>query len=393
MELIERNTGTISHKNKAIDRIATTLAKILPPPDPDLQLVVIIPAKDEAETIENILLAHINQQTRDHTILSKRLYEIIVLCHNCTDTTLLKCRQFAKSNPETKIHVLVLESKIADNVGGARRVLMNIAASRLKSRNGIIASTDADTVPDTHWIATLLAYSDKNVDLVCGLIKVDYSVMNGQPLKYLLAKDNYLMLQAKLESELLPDPENPWPRHYYNWGPNVAIKKHVYKSVGGINPLSFLEDVDLFNRVVEQGFKVRHCMEAMVTTSVRINSRCVEGFGAELKVWSENEGIPYRVEGLEKLRSRFEIYGLIKSYYEKPSLKTFNKIAKLSHIEPEQLALLSAKFRRYEAMMIYMKQHLSSCPVWNSIHPNICVLEACHQLESHLKIKPEMFSC
>ena len=390
MEILNDCATSVLKQIELIDSISITLSNELPPPHQDLNLVVIIPAKNEAEEIEKTLSAHINQKTRENEIVSSSTYEIIVLCHNCTDTTYATCQQFSEAHPQSNIHVLILNSEIANTVGAARRVLMNMASARLGNNHGIIASTDADTVPDTYWLSTLKSYITKNVDLVCGLINVDYKVIEGQALTYLRAKDNYLMLQAQLESKILPDPHDPWPRHNYNWGPNLAIKKHVYQSVGGIAPLPFLEDVDLFNKVVEKGYVVKHCMDTIVTTSVRINSRCEEGFGAELKVWTENDGIPYRVEGLHKLNSRFEIYGLIKQYYEKPSQETLVKISKLSQLKKKDIALLLSQFDRYETMMIYMKKHLNSSSIWNSFYPNICVIEACQELNQHLHPNSEI---
>lgn len=224
----------------------------------------------------------------------------------------------------------------------------------------------------------------KRCHLICGLIKADYSAVSGQVLNYLLAKDKYLMLQAHLESILIDNENDPWPRHNYSWGPNLAIKKHVYQNIGGIMPLSFLEDVDLYNRVVENGYVVRHCMNSIVTTSVRINSRCDEGFGAELKVWSENEGIPYCVEGLEKLKSRYQIYALVKDYYQNPSQHILEELSMQSHLKKKTIAALRSRFDRYEKMMIYMKKALSSCPIWNTLHPNISVFDANQELESYL---------
>ncbi|RXJ44364.1 glycosyltransferase [Gelidibacter gilvus] len=389
MEILNGIATSVLNPIKIMDSISISLSKELPPPNQDLKISVIIPAKNEAEEIEKTLLAHINQQTRQKEILPHSTYEIIVLCHNCNDNTYSKCQKFATAHPYANIHVLALNSEVANTVGAARRVLMNIASSRLPNSNGIIASTDADTIPDPFWLCSLESYIQTNVDLICGLINVDYNSIGGQPLTYLLAKDNYLMLQAKLESQMFPDPHDPWPRHNYNWGPNLAIKKYVYQSVGGITPLPFLEDVDLFNRVVEQGFVVKHCMDTIVKTSVRINSRCDEGFGAELKVWTENDGIPYRVEGLNKLKSRFGIYDLIKRYYENPSQEALIKISKLSHLKKKEVALLLSRFKRYETMMIYMKQHLTSCGIWNSFYPNICVMDAYQELNSHLHPSPK----
>src|SRR5690606_9971523 len=211
-----------------------------------------------------------------------------------------------------------LFSEIADTVGAARRVLMNIAANRLLQDNGLIISTDADTIPDKNWLVNVYGYLEKDISLICGYIKSDYTKLVPQASAYLKAKDDYLLLKARLETEFLPSIHDPWPRHSFHWGPNMAIKKSVYKAIGGIQPLHFLEDVSLFNSVISKGYKVRHCMDTQVTTSTRIKPRCNEGFGAELRVWTEYEGVAYNVEGLEKLKCRYGIYRDIKEFYISP---------------------------------------------------------------------------
>lgn len=365
-----------------IDTLSETLAKNLSPASPHLKIVVIIPAKNEASHIQLTLQALLDQQENSGNPFNPSIYEILVLCHNCTDTTYDICQEFRSTNAMANLQILRLNSEIATTVGSARRILMNIAYSRIQDPQGLIVSTDADTIADPYWLNTLKTYIKKNVGLVCGFIKADYHNIQGQALKYLLAKDLYLMLQAQLESLLLPDPKNPWPRHNYNWGPNLAIKRDVYKKVGGISLLSFLEDVDLYNKVAAQGYVVKHCMDAIVTTSVRIHSRCDEGFGAELKVWSEHEGIPYCVEGLQKLKLRFGIYKAIHKYYENRSLPIFNFICKQAHFKKNTLAAQLVRFSHPGAMVIYTKQHLTTSQSWNSLHPNISVFEACQELET-----------
>ena len=384
METLTDETSTHLNAIEIIDKLSINLSKQLPPALPDLKIVIIIPAKNEASDIEKTLLAHIGQKTKQNEVFPRSNYEIIILCHNCTDQTFEKCQKFRLAHPEPNIHVLILNSNLANTVGAARRVLMNIASDRLQNPNGLIASTDADTIPDVLWLYSLNEHAHTEVDLICGLITVDYNTISGQPLAYLQAKDNYLMLQAELESALFPNQQDPWPRHNYNWGPNLTIKKHVYKSIGGIAPLSFLEDVDLFNRVVENGYIVKHCMKTIVKTSIRINSRCEEGFGAELRVWTENDGIPYCVEGLTKLQARFEIYRLIKHHYKNPSQASLLQLSKLSLLNKKEIDLLLTRFSRYEAMMIYMKQHLTLCNSWNTLFPNVPVIEACEELNSYL---------
>ena len=365
-----------------IDRISKCLGRGLPSPHSGLKMVVIIPAKNEEDQILSTLQSF-SKQVHQDGFFDKEKFEILVLCHNCSDNTKKKCELFFASHPDLFGHVLYLHSRIANTVGAARRILMNIAYDRLPDDRGLIISTDADTLPDKKWLYHLEKYIEQETSLVCGIILSNVLGLQDQAMKYLLAKDEYLLLKSNLESKLLPDANDPWPRHNYHWGPNMAIKKAVYGAIGGIRPLHFLEDVDLYNRVKSEGYLVRHCLKSKVFTSTRTDSRCQEGFGAELRVWTDWEGVAYNVEGLEKLLSRYEIYGLIKEYYKSTSTKLLSQIATLAQIDKHELQRMFNTSERAEAMIIKMEEHLNKSEKWNSLYPNKGVIEVCKELKNY----------
>lgn len=369
---------------KMIDAIADRLKKTLPAPAHHLKIIVTIPAKNEENDIENILMSLLRQKVTSQ--LNPKTIEVLVLCHNCTDQTFLKCKDFFKSNTAIQGHVLELNSETANTIGAARRILMNIAAHRLSVDYGFIVCTDADTVADEKWFHYLNTYLQSKYAMICGLIDVDPKNLSLQAATFLKAKDEYLLLKSKLEAKLLPNVHDPWPRHNYNWGPNIAIKKKVYEAIGGIKPLHFLEDVDMYNRVMSAGFLVRHCRKVKVTTSTRINPRCNEGFGAELKDWTEIEGVKYLVEGYEKLVLRFDIYKRIKKQYSFPTEANADKIKKLAYISDEELSQLIMNSSCPEAAKIKMEIFLSHNEKWNQDHQNTEVFEACAQIRSFFKL-------
>lgn len=386
MEALDCSDSWENNSVEIIDRISNELGCTLPAPSKSLKMVVIIPAKNESQTIEKTLRSLNHQIDGDKAPFPKKSFEILVLAHNCSDDTFAKCDMYFKKNPLVHGHVLLLNSDIANTVGSARRVLMNIAFYRLSFVNGLIISTDADTVPDKKWLHNLEGYLEKEVSLICGLIVSNGRNLNQQALKYLRAKDEYLMLRSRLESTLLPNTHDPWPKHSYNWGPNLAIKKYVYGAIGGIKPLHFLEDVDMYNRVVGRGYIARHCMNSKVVTSTRIDSRCHEGFGAELRDWTEIDGVAYNVEGLEKLLARYEILGLIKNHFPISEEKHLLKISKLASLSMLDLKEMINQCQRVEALTIAMEEYLNKSTVWNSDFKNKGVLEVCKELNNYFKI-------
>ncbi|WP_026449476.1 glycosyltransferase [Aequorivita capsosiphonis] len=382
------STNRIQEKNKIdyIDQLSNEIAKNLSVPGKHLTMGVIIPAKNESETILETLTSLKIQEDHNSVLIDKEFYEVLILCHNCNDNTFEICTKFSKENSDINLHILELNSEVANTVGAARRVLMNIASSRL-NRNGLIISTDADTIPDKKWLFNLSHYINQDISLICGLINVNLQNLAPQTQKYLAAKDEYLLLKARFESEILPNEFDPWPRHSYNWGPNLAIRNQVYKAVGGINPLHFLEDVDLYNRVVSSGFKIRHCINSKVKTSTRIDSRCTEGFGAELRVWTDFEGVAYNVEGLDKLKSRYKIYNQIKDYFNNPSEVLLKNLCETAFIDKSQLLKMFHESSIPDSMIIKMEKYLNNCETWKTHFPNIGVVEACRELNEYFENK------
>lgn len=388
MELIEGIDSEEQSFIDFLDGIASQLSKTLPVPSANLKMVVIIPAKNEEEQIVNSLNSLAQQVSDEGEPLKSSEFEIIILCHNCSDSTKKKCEKFF-DRENIQGFVLSLNSEEANTVGAARRILMNIACNRLAIKNGFIISTDADTLAHKHWLFSISNYFNSNIDMVCGIIASTLDGLQPQAMEYLRAKDEYLLLRAKLEDKLSPVPDDPSPRHNYHWGPNIAIKKQVYQKVGGLRPLHFLEDVDLFYRVREYGFSVRHCLKTKVTTSTRIDSRCSEGFGAELNVWTAIDGVPYNVEGLHKIILRNKIYSLAKKYFFKPLESIRQLLQQMAMISEDELMTMRQNSRNHNSMAIKMEQYLNKSRDWHEANPNEGVFDVCHQLNQYFHHSPD----
>ena len=87
MESILNISSEEREKLKVIDSLAKELGKILPPPDPLLKQVVIIPAKNESHHIEGTLISLSRQTAPDNSAICYRSFEVLILCHNCLDNT------------------------------------------------------------------------------------------------------------------------------------------------------------------------------------------------------------------------------------------------------------------------------------------------------------------
>lgn len=90
-------------------QLARALWRQLPPPAPELQACVIIPAKDEAHHLPATLAALAAQTELDGTALPLGCLEVIVLANNCQDSTAAVVRQLAQCYPGLALHVAELQ--------------------------------------------------------------------------------------------------------------------------------------------------------------------------------------------------------------------------------------------------------------------------------------------
>tara|TARA_R110002020_G_scaffold293535_2_gene508948 strand:- start:25225 stop:26448 length:1224 start_codon:yes stop_codon:yes gene_type:complete len=347
-------------------------------------ILITIPAKNEEATIVRTLQSLKKQFYLSGACFDYDLFEVLVLCNNCTDDTLRKCNDFKHKNPDFPLHVLVSNSKIICNVGVARRILMNIACSRV-SKNGFIVTTDADTVADKFFLSGIYQYLDSDYGLICGRILVDDAHLDTKAKKYLHASRDYLDLMCKLESTLYPDFSDPWPKHAHNSGPNLSIRKYAYQKIGGIPPLGFLEDIALYELVLLHGFKVKHCMQTVVTTSTRTTPRVPGGFGNQLREWAEfdERRDSYNVESFEKLFQKFSAYELIKQLYLTENLNLVKEICDKLKMPHDQLKELYKTHDRYQSLVRFLESALPNSSKWNVTYPDIDIFMAIAQLETY----------
>ncbi|WP_037315521.1 glycosyltransferase family 2 protein [Salegentibacter sp. Hel_I_6] len=356
--------------------------KHLPSPKNGLKLIVTIPAKNEAGTIWKTLSALLNQRL-DNASLPPDFYEVIILCNHCDDDTVAICNLFQKIHPQFPLYIFETVDRNINSVGASRRILMDLASSRLPG-NGFIITTDADTIAHKKWLNAFLESLPEPVDLICGIIQPDNKGLNLEAKKILHLTRRYLDLVSRLESEIFPQDNDPWPRHSHNSGPNMAIRKSVYEKLGGIPPLACFEDIALYQKVFAYGYKIKHSYSPIIITSCRTSSRVPGGFGSQIRNWSDSK--TENVEGLRKLEERFKAYNNIRSYYQNPSSSLLNTIAEQLHFKSYELESLLQKHERSNSIIIYLENSLKTNTSWNSAYPNIPLEKAIEELENYFSV-------
>src|SRR3569833_2208920 len=121
-----------------------------------VRTVVGIPARDEASWIGRCL---------DGFARQSRLPDLVLLLlNNCTDRTAVVARRLDRSLPfELRIWCHDFQPWAA-NAGNARRLVLH-AAARLVLADGILLSSDADSVVADDWVERILAAIARGADL------------------------------------------------------------------------------------------------------------------------------------------------------------------------------------------------------------------------------------
>ena len=298
-------------KVKQIDYPVFSQPLVSRPPLKSCEVCVIVPVRNEADAIENTLLALKNQVDLAGKLLNKSRYEIIVLANNCTDNSAEIARRFARSRPNLMLHVVEMEIKgDRAHVGWVRKLLMDEAYRRFKliGRNGIIASTDGDTRVSDTWIAATLAEIQRGADAVGGRIITDSRErkLDRSTRLYYLRHERYGYLSAQLESYIDPYFES-LPRHHHHYGASLAVTAQIYGKVGGLSPLRSSEDVALYEALRRIDARFRHSPQVRVITSARSIGRAEAGLSARLSqlgVMARNNR-SVLVEPAELIQTRF----------------------------------------------------------------------------------------
>ena len=309
----------------------------LPPPDPELKLVVIVPAKNEEHTLPATLEALYQQTGPKGIFLNKRWYEVIVLANNCSDATAEVAKDFVREHPDGRLHVVSCRLPPPDaHIGYVRRLLMDEAFRRLMLRGrlrGVIASTDGDSTVNTTWVYHTLKAVRQGADVVGGRIRTTPQAIGR---RYYLQDVMYRYLQAQLESIIDPQSADPWPRHFQNFGPSLAVTCELYERAGRLPVLRSMEDVRFYEALQRCDARIRHCPRVEVLTSARTQGRVDFGFSVQLQQWEQmlRQGDPFNVPPADYWAFRFTLQSHLRQAWERRSLLALRPVAQLFSLSP-----------------------------------------------------------
>lgn len=249
----------------------------LPAPYGGLRVSVVIPAKNEEGVIGaclDALAAQVGVAASD--------YEVLLVLDGCTDSTGGVAAERLTRHEELNLHLLDGPDR---GVGNARKLGMDEAYSRLVSvgrSDGLIASTDADSVVDPDWVAAQLSLAGAGAEAIGGRISLsgggktlpdhvlDWYARQGRE-RYA----RVLAAERVRRDGFVQD-------HWQFSGASMSVTADVYRRIGGLGPLSCLEDEHLERELEAAGARVVRSSSVRVTTSARVCGRAEKGLAADL---------------------------------------------------------------------------------------------------------------
>jgi glucosyl-3-phosphoglycerate synthase len=244
-------------------------------PDAALCAVVVVPARDEAERIEACLRSLATQDGVAH-----ERYELIVVLDGCRDATREKVLAFGARERTLKLRVVVLAEP--EGVGRARRRGMDLACERLLALGkgeGLIASTDADSVVAPDWLSAQLALVNGGAEAIGGLIELDGH--EAAQLTPAAVREREGRADERLRAVLSLERAEIVEHHQFS-GASLALTAQAYMRCGGLPVRAALEDEALEQELRARGIAIHRSRSVRVKTSARTGGRAPRGLAQDL---------------------------------------------------------------------------------------------------------------
>lgn len=245
-------------------------------PHPDLQAVVVVPARDEAPRIADCLRALAAQCD-----MPAGSFELIVILDGCRDNTLQVIQRTTRELCQPAFHTISLLR--AQGVGRARRLGMDIACRRLLQvgrEDGLIASTDADTVVAADWLSAQLALARAGAAAIGGLIELDPAERQELDPHAIAVREQ--RATQRLSCALVQSTADAMVEHPHFSGASLALTAAAYRRCGGLPVRAALEDEALAQALTAQGIAIHRSRRVRVRTSARTDGRAPRGLAQDL---------------------------------------------------------------------------------------------------------------
>ena len=244
--------------------------------DTTCDVLVAIPARDEAELIAECLAAVL--EAGEQALAAGRVdrVRVAVAAHRCADDTAAIARR-QLSEVAHLVDQLVVEVHEPAPVGWVRTLLIERAMTKAPALAGErtwVFSTDADSVVPPDWVtSTLAAATAAQADLVAGLTALLGWEADGA------AQEAYARLLRAGMSAI---------GHRHVYAANLAVRYPALARAGGFPPRPHGEEHGLVEAVRRQGDTVLTSFAPVVATSARMPGRAEHGLGGLLQALADH---------------------------------------------------------------------------------------------------------
>ncbi|NJO79842.1 MAG: glycosyltransferase [Cyanobacteria bacterium RM1_2_2] len=241
-------------------------------PMPDARISVIIPAYNEAENIEDCVLAVLNS-----TPLPSELLEVWVVDDQSTDQTVTLVESLQQRLTDPRLHLLQGQSRPAGEVWMGKNWACTQAVA--KTHGEFLLFIDADTRLKVGAIETTVnAMQQEQIDLLSlgpAIVCECLAEWIAQP----------LIISALLVGFNFHEVNDPASETAFAAGPFMLFRRTAYEKIGGHRAVAdqVVEDVELSRRVKFSGLKLKYLQGNAVA-----NVRMYRSWGALWEGWTKN---------------------------------------------------------------------------------------------------------
>jgi glucosyl-3-phosphoglycerate synthase len=261
-------------------------------PAAELRAVVVIPARDEEQRIEACLEALAAQVE-----IEPAAYELVVVLDACSDGTERLVEAARRRWPELRLLTLNGPGRGA---GPARATGMDVGCARLESvgrLEGLLATTDADSVVAPDWIARQLEAIEAGGEAIGGEILLDAGEAERLPGEVVRRRE------AELGERIARAQARGPAEHAHFAGASIGLTPSAYRRAGGMGWLAALEDQELEDRLAAAGVAIHRLRPVQVVTSARTDGRAERGLALDLALaeWMNERSYAGGAYTLERL--------------------------------------------------------------------------------------------
>jgi hypothetical protein len=257
--------------------------------------IVAIPVCNEAGSLITAVRALGMQCDRSGRELSPADTLVLLLLNGCTDLSWECLSSLRGADAPQWIAVDGELPQVNRHAGGARRAALLMALSLATVDTRLIATTDADSIVSSNWIARQLEWMDHGCDVVIGSVDVSADDLHSLPLdlrRRECEEHAYAQRLMRIDAWLDPTPYDPWPRHGVPSGASLGFRPDALRAACPLPAPACGEDRALIHRCHTLDMKVRGDSLLHVTTSGRLHGRARGGMADTLMHRIRNPGAP-----------------------------------------------------------------------------------------------------